>query len=209
MNGSCLPQQAQAMNQMTSPYSYAQQTPTTGSSNGTGSTGSGTTIGSGTAGGGIGTEIGTPSNISGLLNATQNPKSNSGTSTSAIDLINALANPTTTSATAATGSPVALNGTLGSTVALKGSQVPTTSSSLSGSTTYALNPQASQTFVSQDLSKTPSSYTQNISSNSTFALLENIRQILVSIISGLKPFGGVTPRTNVVTPGNQVTAFLR
>lgn len=210
MNGTCLPQQAQAYNQMTSPYSYAQPTSaTTNGNTGTGSTGSGITIGSGTGGtGSSGTNIGSGVNISGLIdNTTKTPTS--GTSTSAIDLINALANPTTTSATTATGTPIALNGSLGATSALQGTRNATTTSTLSATNTYALGTQASQTFVSQDLSKTPSNYTQNVSNGSTFALLENIKQILLTIISSLRPFGGTAPKVSTVTPGNQVTAFLR
>lgn len=204
LNGSCLPQQALAQTQTTNPLSYASPPPVTPgainpSSSGTGSTNTNTNVnGNGS------TNIGT--SISGLIDSNGNTKT--GTSTSAIDLINAIANPTTTTAypaTTATGSPVTLGSNLGNTVALHGTNV-SLNGATQGSSTYALSPGGTQTFVSDDLSKTPTSLSSMPPVTSTFAVLENIKQVLLAVLQYLKPFGGVTP--HAATVNNSATAYM-
>jgi hypothetical protein len=136
--------------------------------------------------------------ISGTISSTVDKKK--GTSTAAIDLINALANPTSNSATGTStpvGKTVALNDSLSNKATLSGTLASSTS--LSGTPTYTLNPVVSQTFVSQDLSKTPSQQF-GVNNSSTFAILENLRQVLVSILQMLRPFGGVVPGGTNITP---------
>lgn len=185
LNGQCMPQQAQATNQVTSPFSYVTPattpTPTAGGTTGTSVTGN---------------NIGSGINISGLIDTSITKQS--GSSTSAIDLINALANPTTTPAGSA-GQPVSLNGSLGSQVVLQGVQTSNTRT-LSATSTYAFS-HPSDTFVSPDLSQTPVQI--GYRGGSTFTLLENIKQMLASILTLLRPFGGALPNMQ-----NSQTSYL-
>jgi|GEM_PF-1880247 len=226
MNGTCVPQQAMASTQ-TNPYSYlspspAPQTSPTSNVYGTDSSGTinpssagtntntntngntnGITIGSNVAGGGSGTSI------SGIIDSGSGQKP-TGSTVSAIDLINAIANPTTTaltaSSTAATGTPVALGSSLNNTVALHGTNV-SIDGSWQASSTYALSPTVSQTFVSQDLSQTPTSMqTAPLPTNSTFTILEDLKQKLLYVISYLRPFGSNIPHPTAVN--NTATAYL-
>jgi hypothetical protein len=190
LNGTCVPQQSQ---QTSNPFNYINPptpspTPTSGAAGTTGSAGSSGSTGSGA-------DIGSGISISGLLDSSGDKKK--GTSTSAIDLINAIANPTTTASGSATGTAigksVALNDALGDKATLGGT-LASSSATLGGSSTYALMPVGSQTFVSQDLSKTPMQ-PFGLANNSTFALLENIRRILIGILQALRPFGGAIPHS--------------
>src|SRR5262249_44448315 len=128
----------------------------------------------------------------------------------AIDLINAIANPTTTTANApaATGTPVALGSSLANTYALHGTNV--SSLGAPGTTSaYALAPQSPQTFVSQDLSQTPAvpRYAPQ-PVISSFAFLQNVKQVLLSIFLYLRPFGGTTPNVALQENANAATAIM-
>ena len=115
----------------------------------------------------------------------------SGSQMPAIDLIQQIAYPSSTPATSAptaTGSPVALNPSLGNSVALQGMQAST-----SGVITYAgtnQNPSTGQTFTSADLGQ---SSVPAYASNSTFGVLENLKQTLLLVLKWLTPFGGNAP----------------
>jgi hypothetical protein len=68
---------------------------------------------------------------------------------------------------------------------------------------YMVNAVASQTFVSDDLSRTPVQ-PQSFSPVSTFAVLENIKTILMRVLSMLRPFGGTPQVTLTQTPATAV-----
>jgi hypothetical protein len=200
LNGACLPQQAQNFNQTPSPYNYISPPPP--SPTGSSSPNINTNTNSNT---GTGVDIGTGVNISGLINSDTDKKT--GSSTAAIDLINAIGGGNSQATSVSIGKSVALNDSLENKSTLQGS-LTSSSSTLAPTSTYKLNPTASQTFVSQDLSKTPMQPFAN-TRGSTFALLENLRQILLSILSLIRPFGGITP-TGTIHPGaNSATAVLR
>jgi len=219
LNGSCVPQQAMQSTQTSSPYNYLSPTPppssvtpvTTGT---TGTTGTNTNTNTNSNSNPINLGNNTGSTISGLLGGNGDNGSSggqSGSSTSAIDLINAIANPTTTQdatnpASTATGSPVTLTSSLNNTVALQGTPVGVSASSWQSSSTYSLSPTNSQTFVSQDMSQTPIQMQPMQPVNSTFAILEDLKQKLLYILAFLKPFGGVTPRATTVN--NSTTAYM-
>src|SRR5262249_40859629 len=138
---------------------YANPTTSTINASGSSNTNTGSIDNSNTSG-----SIG---NVSDLLGSSGSGQSSSGTSTSAIDLINAIANPDAGSTTA-TGTPVALNGSLQNDVALNAngqSNLP------ASGTVYSLNPGASQTFVSQDLSQSPINTYAPVAADSTFGVL--------------------------------------
>jgi hypothetical protein len=201
MNGSCLPQQAMAATQTNSPFSYLNPpvpspspspTPSTsGVSPSPNSTNTNTNTNTGTSNN---SNTGTGVSISNIIDPKTDKKT--GTSTSAIDLISAIANPNGPSTATGTtvGKSVALNDSLNNKATLSGT-LASSSATLSGSSTYVLNPLGTQTFVSDDLSKTPMQPFKTTSYTSTFALLENMRIILTNILIALRPFGGTIPRT--------------
>jgi hypothetical protein len=225
MNGTCMPQQALSSQQTTNPYSYLSSTPassvtpSTSVNPSTSGTGSGNTNTNSNSNGNASQIIGdlgsnvlngnTNTNVSGTLNG--GTQHGSSSSISAIDLINQIANPTSTDTGSpnqpqSTSTPVPLGSHLNDTVTLRGTPV-----SLNGTTqasdTYQLSPSVSQTFVSPDLSKTPVNTNAPIQPvNSTFAILEDLKQKLLYVLAFLKPFGGVTPRT--ATANNSATAYM-
>jgi hypothetical protein len=225
LNGTCVPQQAMAASQTQNPYSYLSSTPassvtptssvipsTTGGTTDTSNTNSNTNASS--AIGNLGSNVmsndnSSGGNISGMLDG--GSQSGSGSSTSAIDLINQIANPTTTDngspTQQATGTPVQLGSNLNDEVTLHGTPVSLNGSTQGSSSAYQLSQNVSQTFVSQDLSKSPvNNYAPQQPVNSTFAILEDLKQKLLYIIAFLQPFGGVMPRTSTVS--NSTTAFM-
>ncbi len=216
MNGTCLPPQAAATQQTSNPYSYlSPPPPPPPTSSYLPNTGGGSTGGANTSNPNGSTPINindnSNTNISDIINGSGSSAGTNGqtnSSTSAIDLINAIANPTSTadgSPQTPTGTPVTLVSSLNNSVTLHGSST-SLNPSWQSSSTYALSPGASQTFVSQDLSQTPTSLQPIQPVNSTFAILENIKQTLLQILAYLKPFGGTTPRSS--TAHDSTTAYL-
>lgn len=109
--------------------------------------------------------------------------------TSTIDLIMAYANPTAVDI--ATATPIVLNQNIGDIASALGNQASqngTTQTPLSG-TVVLQGTAAQQTFTSTDLAYSPSSYP---SQNSTFGILENMKQALIQALNYLKPFGGIS-----------------
>ena len=127
--------------------------------------------------------------------------SSSGSPTPVVDLIQQIAYPSSTPATTqttTTGSPIALNPSLGNAVALNGVQ-----NSTSGVLIYATtnqNPASGQTFTSADLGQNS---VPAYASNSTFAILENLKQTLLLVMKWLTPFGANAP--NPIVPKSTST----
>ena len=115
------------------------------------------------------------------------PSSTASTSRSVSDLIEAIAaNPPPPPSSTATGTPIALNNSIGNVAGLQAGEKPRTAANGSLAVS-SLTP--NNTFTSQDLSRTP---TQNIlRGNTTFVLLEALRQTLIHLLSLLRPFGGI------------------
>jgi hypothetical protein len=187
MNGSCMPQQ-QAMTN--NPYNYLQPQSTETSSPLL--TSSSTNLNTNTNYN-SNFDTGYLNSASSLLNESSTGSTDSGTTTSIADLLNSLAygTPSTSATQTASGTPTVLNSSLTNEVTLSGQQyhnAPTATS------TYVLNPVPHQTFVSQDLSRTPP-VNQYTSTASTFSILENLRKILLTVMQLLQPFGGTVPNT--------------
>jgi len=112
------------------------------------------------------------------------------------ELITAIASGDTTAkaTTTATGTPIALIDALGNTAGLHPGATPTSTATRTIAVA-SLTP--NDTFVSQDLSKTP---VQNVlRGNSTFVILEALRQTLIRLLAIIKPFGGVRNSRPVIT----------
>ena len=185
LNGQCFPQQAVAP--AINPFNYYPPAATSTTSTST-----------------INTNTNINISVSDMINSSGNTKS--GTSTAAIDLINALAGESEEQTSTVTGSVVALNAALANSVALQGG-LHASSSSISPTSTYALAPANMQTFVSQDLNKTPPRpYTAT--NASTFSALNDLRVILLSILQMLRPFGGVISHPPVSNT-NSTTVHLK
>lgn len=184
------------------PYTASQPTTiaTPASSGSTGSTGA-TTAGGSSVTTAVPATIATgytaqPTNVSDQLSTSQPTGSSN-----AYDLLNAIANPTTT-IRQATGTPLALNGSLYQTQQLTQTQQVqydvngqpiALNSSLSN--VSALGP-SQQTFTSQDLQYTQAGdYVPPTKTNTSLAVrtLENLKQALLKLLTVLRPFGYVRP----------------
>lgn len=184
------------------PYTASQPTTiaTPASSGSTGSTGA-TTAGGSSVTTAVPATIATgytaqPTNVSDQLSTSQPTGSSN-----AYDLLNAIANPTTT-IRQATGTPLALNGSLYQTQQLTQTQQVqydvngqpiALNSSLSN--VSALGP-SQQTFTSQDLQYTQAGdYVAPTKTNTSLAVrtLENLKQALLKLLTVLRPFGYVRP----------------
>jgi hypothetical protein len=107
------------------------------------------------------------------------------------DLLNALARPTTATTTIATGTPIALNPNIVQSIGTTYTN-PQTAHTLQPSTAtpYALVPPV-QTFTSPDLQYSQSGTSYTPPTNTTIAqrTLENLKQVLLTLLKIIQPFG--------------------
>lgn len=118
--------------------------------------------------------------------------SDNATATSAIDILDQLAGYTATSTEIATATPLqlilGLSDTRSTGVIQQGQQGRTVSLLATGSMQTSQIIGAQQTFTSGDLSGSPRPYATAPERTSTFAILENMKQVLLRALEYLRPF---------------------
>lgn len=121
-----------------------------------------------------------------------NTNTNTGTATSAIDILDQISGYTATSSNIATATPLQLildltqDGTTGSIQS--GQQVRSVSLLAPGSMQTSQLIGAQQTFTSSDLSGNVPRYTNPPAGASTFAILEDMKRVLLQALEYLRPF---------------------